>query len=87
MIYIIFLFCRFTAQNEGKDVELTEAGGIDILGNIVEASILSVNRDYYGDIHNMGHLAIALAHDPDGRYLVGALTHRMYLDKSCNRIF
>ncbi|XP_046607726.1 phenoloxidase 1-like [Neodiprion virginianus] len=66
----------FNAIHEGavkdtndKRIELTESEGINILGNIVEASILSPNRNFYGDMHNMGHLAIAYCHDPDYRYL------------------
>lgn len=43
--------------------------GIDILGNIMESSILSVNRDLYGDLHNMGHVFISYSHDPDHRNL------------------
>lgn len=53
-----------------RDVPLDEARGIDILGNIIEASLLSVNRNRYGDFHNIGHLMFAYVHDPDNRYLV-----------------
>jgi hypothetical protein len=49
---------------------LTEEKGIDVLGNIMEASILSPNMNLYGDLHNMGHLLIGLCHDPDARNLV-----------------
>jgi hypothetical protein len=41
-----------------------------MLGNMLEASILSPNRNLYGDVHNLGHVAIALSHDPDNRHLV-----------------
>ena len=44
--------------------------GIDILGNIIESTCLSVNRDYYGDLHNQGHVLLAYMHDPDGRFKV-----------------
>jgi hypothetical protein len=42
--------------------------GIDFLGEVVEASIWSINPDYYGDIgvHNEGHLLIGLVQDPEG---------------------
>ncbi|XP_071448697.1 phenoloxidase 2-like [Hetaerina americana] len=53
----------------GKRVPLSEGEGIDRLGNIVESSVLSVNRSLYGDLHNLGHVAIAYAHDPDARHL------------------
>lgn len=48
---------------------LDEVRGIDILGNIMESSTISVNRDFYGDLHNMGHVFISYAHDPDHRNL------------------
>jgi len=54
----------------GERVPLTEFGGIDVLGNIMEASILSPNQNVYGDLHNLGHVAISYCHDPDHRYLV-----------------
>ncbi|CAG9826092.1 unnamed protein product [Diabrotica balteata] len=58
------------AKSENRElVELTENEGIDILGNMVESSILSPNRDYYGDLHNMGHILLGFIHDPDNRYL------------------
>ncbi|KAK9503580.1 hypothetical protein O3M35_010109 [Rhynocoris fuscipes] len=56
-------------NDQGQMVELSETGGIDILGNMVEASIISINRNLYGDLHNLGHFAISLCHDPDGRNL------------------
>ncbi|CAH1101426.1 unnamed protein product [Psylliodes chrysocephalus] len=58
------------ARNEqGQDVPLTEMEGINILGNMVESSILSPNRAFYGDMHNMGHVFISYIHDPDHRHL------------------
>lgn len=59
----------YIVNTAGTQVPLTEQTGIDILGNIMESSILTPNRDFYGDMHNMGHVLIALCHDPDGRYL------------------
>lgn len=53
-----------------RDIPLTQADGIDILGNIIEASLLSVNPNRYGDIHNMGHIMLSYIHDPDNRFLV-----------------
>ncbi|XP_076749949.1 phenoloxidase 1-like [Xylocopa sonorina] len=53
----------------GERIPLTEKNGIDVLGNIVEASILTPNRNLYGDLHNFGHVAISYVHDPDHRYL------------------
>lgn len=54
----------------GENIPLTEFEGIDVLGNIIESSILSPNRNYYGDFHNMGHIMVGYIHDPDHRFLV-----------------
>ncbi|CAH1163694.1 unnamed protein product [Phaedon cochleariae] len=54
---------------QGQDIPLTEFEGIDVLGNIIESSILSPNREFYGDMHNMGHIMISYIHDPDHRHL------------------
>lgn len=35
----------------------------------MESSTLSPNRQLYGDLHNMIHVFISYAHDPDHRYL------------------
>ncbi|XP_075984265.1 phenoloxidase 1-like [Anticarsia gemmatalis] len=42
---------------------------IDTLGNMLEASILSPNRQLYGSIHNNGHSFSAYMHDPKHQYL------------------
>lgn len=57
-------------KENGQNIQLTEFEGIDVLGNIIEASILSPNKAFYGDFHNMGHTFIAYIHDPDHRHLV-----------------
>ncbi|XP_072934083.1 phenoloxidase subunit 1 [Epargyreus clarus] len=49
----------------GKKMPLDEQTGIDVLGNLMESSIISRNRPYYGDLHNMGHVFISYCHDPD----------------------
>ncbi|XP_050525328.1 phenoloxidase 2-like isoform X1 [Daktulosphaira vitifoliae] len=59
----------FITDTNNQQVRLTEMEGIDILGNLIEASILSRNPNIYGSFHNNGHLAIAYSHDPDNRYL------------------
>lgn len=40
-----------------------------MLGNMMESSIQSIDRAYYGDIHNLGHTFISYAHDPEHRHL------------------
>ncbi|XP_055859174.1 phenoloxidase 2-like [Episyrphus balteatus] len=59
----------FAVDESGNRVPLDETRGIDILGNMMESSILSPNRQFYGDLHNMGHTFISYSHDPDHRYL------------------
>ncbi|CAH2052543.1 unnamed protein product, partial [Iphiclides podalirius] len=53
----------------GSQMQLDEATGIDVLGNLMESSVISRNRVYYGDLHNMGHVFISFSHDPDHRNL------------------
>ncbi|GLH04004.1 Sex-specific storage-protein 2 [Gryllus bimaculatus] len=53
-----------------ETVLLDNDQGIDILGNILESSDLSINSHLYGDLHNSGHVVIAYAHDPDFRHLL-----------------
>ncbi|XP_052739225.1 phenoloxidase 1 [Bicyclus anynana] len=47
----------------------TQTLDIDTLGNIVESSILSPNRDFYGSLHNNGHSFAGYMHDPNMQYL------------------
>ncbi|XP_026333174.1 phenoloxidase subunit 2-like [Hyposmocoma kahamanoa] len=47
----------------------TQDLNIDMLGNLVESSILSPNRQLYGALHNNGHVFTAYMHDPVHRYL------------------
>lgn len=35
----------------------------------MESSVVSIDREYYGNVHNMGHLFLAFAHDPEHRHL------------------
>ncbi|XP_053674090.1 uncharacterized protein LOC128724390 [Anopheles nili] len=53
----------------GQRIPLDNFRGIDVLGDIVESSVLSINRPYYGDTHNNGHILISFIHDPKGDYL------------------
>ncbi|KAM7343703.1 phenoloxidase 2-like [Cochliomyia hominivorax] len=59
----------FVIDESGNRIPLDERRGIDILGDVIESSILSPNRGLYGDLHNMGHVFISYAHDPDHRHL------------------
>lgn len=62
------------AVNEsGQRVPLAADGstdsGIDMLGNMIESSVLSPNRQTYGDMHNFGHVFLSYAHDPNHKHL------------------
>ena len=56
-------------KSAGRILNVTEDGGIDLLGNIVESSSLTPNRQLYGELINQGHIILSLAHDPENRYL------------------
>lgn len=71
-------FSLTRTQAQGRRTQLTETGGIDILGNVIESSILSVNQNAYGDLHNMGHMLLAYIHDPDNRFLVSKPVNHFY---------
>ncbi|XP_058827992.1 uncharacterized protein LOC131687914 [Topomyia yanbarensis] len=61
----------FVLGPNGQRIPLDETTGVDILGNIMEPSSLSVNRQYYGSYHGNLHNVIAYSHDPDNRFLEG----------------
>lgn len=50
-------------------IPLDDVRGIDLLGNMIESTILSPNRRLYGNLHNQGHNLISLCHDPENRHL------------------
>nr|Q95P08.1 RecName: Full=Hemocyanin subunit A; Flags: Precursor [Scutigera coleoptrata]CAC69246.1 hemocyanin subunit A [Scutigera coleoptrata] len=55
------------AEN-GTKISLDNEHGIDLLGDAIESSLLSVNRAFYGNIHCYAHVMAARIADPDGRY-------------------
>ena len=59
----------FAVAPNGQRVPLNEETGIDILGNMMESSILSPNVGLYGNLHNSFHNIIAYSHDPNHRHL------------------
>ncbi|XP_058059769.1 phenoloxidase 8-like [Anopheles bellator] len=60
---------KFALSADGQRIPLDEHTGIDLLGNIVENSILSVNLQHYGNYHSLLHSMIGFIHDPDNLYL------------------
>uniref|UniRef100_A0A1A9WQH5 Tyrosinase copper-binding domain-containing protein n=1 Tax=Glossina brevipalpis TaxID=37001 RepID=A0A1A9WQH5_9MUSC len=59
----------FVTDTKGNNIPLDPKKGIDILGDIIESTQLSVNPQFYGSLHNEGHNAISNCHDPDSRFL------------------
>lgn len=58
-------------HSNGTEIDINNDSGINVLGNIIESSVLSPNADYYGSLHNFGHSALAFIHDPEYKYMVG----------------
>ncbi|XP_055317646.1 phenoloxidase subunit 1-like [Sitodiplosis mosellana] len=58
----------FCFDSQGNRIDLINDGGIDILGNMVEANALSKNYGYNGNLHNSGHVMTSSMHDPDGKH-------------------
>uniref|UniRef100_A0A1E1WWC5 Putative hemocyanin subunit n=1 Tax=Tityus obscurus TaxID=1221240 RepID=A0A1E1WWC5_TITOB len=54
--------------SKDEEIALDEAHGADILGDIIESSAESRNPEFYGSLHNWGHVLMARIHDPDGRF-------------------
>nr|Q8IFJ8.1 RecName: Full=Hemocyanin subunit B; Flags: Precursor [Scutigera coleoptrata]CAD55132.1 hemocyanin subunit B [Scutigera coleoptrata] len=52
----------------GSSVSLRDERGIDVLGNMVESSLQSINRPFYGNVHCYAHVIAARIADPDGKY-------------------
>lgn len=50
---------------EGEKIQLNNMEGIDILGNMIESSILSPNRNFYGNLHNNAHVIIGVSKSSD----------------------
>ena len=61
---------RSILAKNGTMIALKDHNGMDLIGNMVEANFMSINFEYYGSLHNMGHDVIAYIHDPNNVYLV-----------------
>lgn len=44
----------------GQQIPLDNTNGVDVLGDMLEASILTPNRALYGSLHNFGHVMISV---------------------------
>ncbi|XP_055535218.1 phenoloxidase 8-like [Wyeomyia smithii] len=61
----------FANAANGTRMPLDNQTGIDVLGNMIENSTLTVNVNYYGRLHNEGHNMLGYIHDPDNSFLEG----------------
>ncbi|XKL64183.1 hypothetical protein PGB90_004269 [Kerria lacca] len=59
---------RYLVDGENKTEAFQIENGIDILGNMIESNVLSVNRTEYGNLHNHGHNLISYVHDPENNF-------------------
>nr|SMH67861.1 HcA [Scolopendra dehaani] len=65
---LLGIHSQFLISANNKNVSLEREDGEDLLGNAVESSLLSINRQFYGNLHNYAHVIAGRASDPDGRY-------------------
>lgn len=52
----------------GSKIFLDEERGIEILGDIIESSKKSPNKQYYGSLHNTAHVMLGRQADPKGKF-------------------
>lgn len=76
----------FVVNKLNERIPLDEVRGIDLLGNMMEASPkLSPNYNVYGNLHNSLHNLIGYSHDPDHRHLenfgvIGGLNNSLWMN-------
>jgi hypothetical protein len=57
-------------QRSGQYLPLNDTTGINILGSLVEPSQESPHPEYYGALHNYGHILLGQITDPKGKFNV-----------------
>nr|CUH82791.1 hemocyanin 1 [Argulus foliaceus] len=58
----------YAVDDHGHKVPLNETDGINVLGAMIESSEHSVNKHFYGALHNYGHVMLGKVTDPDGKF-------------------
>nr|SMH67860.1 HcB [Scolopendra dehaani] len=58
----------YAISKDGRNVTLSEEDGIDIIGNMVESTVNSINLPLYGNLHCYAHTIAARVADPDNTY-------------------
>ena len=62
----------YVTTQEGENINILNDKGIDILGDLIESSEYSVNKQYYGSIHNIAHIVFGRQGDPHGKFKLPA---------------
>nr|XP_045623127.1 hemocyanin subunit-like [Procambarus clarkii] len=67
----------YVIAKDGTKIDIKNSRGVEILGDLIEASEYSPNFAYYGSIHNLAHIIIGRQGDPHGKYDLppGVLEH------------
>nr|WMS58701.1 hemocyanin [Rimicaris kairei] len=58
----------YITAKDGSIINIMDDQGIDHLGDIIESSMYSPNFQYYGQLHNLGHMMLGRQGDPHGKY-------------------
>nr|CCF55384.1 hemocyanin alpha subunit 1 [Caridina multidentata] len=58
----------YIEADDGSHIDIMNDRGIDKLGDIIESSLYSPNRQYYGALHNLAHIMLGRQGDPHGKY-------------------
>nr|XP_053640575.1 hemocyanin subunit-like [Cherax quadricarinatus] len=67
----------YVTAHDGSTIDINNSHGIDVLGDVIESSTYSPNVEYYGALHNTGHVVLGRQGDPHGKYDLppGVLEH------------
>merc|ERR1719370_325515 len=58
----------YVTAEDGSSIDILNDKGIDILGDLIESSSYSVNKYYYGALHNTAHIVLGRQGDPHGKF-------------------
>ena len=70
LLYLIEFYCLVEFQKSREYYYLNNTKGIDLLGDLMEPSFDSIHPEFYGAIHNYGHILLGQITDPKGKFNV-----------------
>ena len=73
-------------QKSGDFVRLNDSRGIEVLGDLIEPSFDSKHPEYYGALHNYGHIMLGQITDPKGKFNVCHFRYEKKMIQISNRI-